>query len=182
MGSKVVLINRGIERLRYLNDVLHGNLITLASDPHNIADAVREADLLIGAVLIHGAKAPHLVTREMVGTMRPGSVVVDVSVDQGGCVETCHPTTHSNPTYVVDGVLHYCVANMPGAVPRTSTIALSNATLAYAMQLVDFGLAAAVRRNPSLAKGVNTFGGFVTHPAVAEALELPYRSLGEVIG
>lgn len=182
MGARVVLINRGIDRLRYLSEVLHGNLITLASNPHNVAEAVRDADLLIGAVLITGAKAPHLVTREMIRTMRPGSVVVDVSVDQGGCVETCHPTTHSNPTYLVDDVLHYCVANIPGAVPRTSTTALSNATLAYAMQLADLGLAAAVRRNPALAKGVNAYGGFLTHPAVAEALQLPYRPLDQLLG
>ncbi|MCL5266087.1 MAG: alanine dehydrogenase [Chloroflexi bacterium] len=181
MGANVILINRGLERLRYLSEALHGNLVTLASNPYNVAEAVRHADLLIGGVLITGAKAPRLVTREMIGTMPPGSVVVDVSVDQGGCVETCHPTTHSDPTYFVDGVLHYCVANMPGAVPRTSTIALSNATLSYALQIADRGLVGAVRRDPALAKGVNACRGFLTHEAVAAALGLPYHPLEQVL-
>jgi alanine dehydrogenase len=182
MGARVILIERGIDRLRHLGEVLHGNLTTLASDPHNVADAVREADLLIGAVLIHGAKAPHLVTRKMVGAMRPGSVIVDVAIDQGGCIETCRPTSHSNPTYLVDGVLHYCVPNIPGAVPRTSTLALSNVTLPYVVQLANLGLATAARNDPALAKGVNAYAGFLTHPAVAEALALLYRPLEQLLG
>lgn len=181
MGAKVILIDRGLNRLRYLAEVLHGNLVTLASNPHNIAEAVAEADLLIGAVLVAGAKAPHLVSHDMVAAMRPGSVIVDVSVDQGGCVETCHPTTHSNPTFFVDGVLHYCVPNIPGAVPRTSTIALSNSTLAYAIELADRGLIEAVRLDPALARGVNSYDGFITHPAVAEALALPCRPLAQLL-
>ena len=182
MGAHVVIIDKNIDRLRYLEDVLHGSLATLASNPLNIANAVQRADLLIGAVLIHGARAPKLVTREMVSTMKPGSVIVDVAIDQGGCVETSKPTTHSNPTYEVDGVIHYGVTNMPGAVPRTSTYALSNATLPYALLLADHGLEEAVRRNAALAKGVNTYKGAVTYPAVAEAFGLEYTPLEKLIG
>ncbi len=181
MGAHVVIIDKNIDRLRYLEDVLHGNLTTLASNPLNIANAVQRADLVIGAVLIHGARAPKLVTREMVSTMKPGSVIVDVAIDQGGCVETSKPTTHSNPTYEVDGVIHYGVTNMPGAVPRTSTYALSNATLPYALMLADHGLAEAVRRNAALAKGVNTYRGAITYPAVAEAFGLEYTPLEKLL-
>ena len=181
MGAHVVIIDKNIDRLRYLEDVLHGNLTTLASNPLNIANAVQRADLLIGAVLIHGARAPKLVTREMVSTMKPGSVIVDVAIDQGGCVETSKPTTHSHPTYEVDGVIHYGVTNMPGAVPRTSTYALSNATLPYALLLADHGLEEAVRRNAALAKGVNTYQGAVTYPAVAEAFGLEYTPLEKLL-
>ena len=133
---------------------------------------MRRADLLVGGVLIKGAKAPKLVTREMISTMNPGSVVVDVAVDQGGCIETTHPTTHSNPIFLVDGVVHYCVANMPGAVPRTSTYALSNATLPYICRLADLGAEAAIQADPVLAKGVNVYQGQITYPAVAEAFDL----------
>lgn len=181
MGAHVVIIDKNLDRLRYLEDVLHGNLTTLASNPLNIANAVRRADLLIGAVLIHGARAPKLVTREMVGTMKPGSVIVDVAIDQGGCVETSKPTTHSHPTYEVDGVIHYGVTNMPGAVPRTSTYALSNATLPYALLLADHGFEGAVKGNPALAKGVNTYRGAVTYPAVAEAFGLEYTPLEKLL-
>jgi alanine dehydrogenase len=181
MGANVMLIDRDVDRLRHLSEVLHGNLTTLASNPHNVSDVVRDADLLIGAVLIHGAKAPTLVNRDLVRTMRPGSVVVDVAVDQGGCVETCHPTTHSAPTYTVDGVVHYCVPNIPGTVPRTATLALANVTLPYVTQLADHGLIEAAKLNPALAKGVNTLGGYVTHPAVAEALGLRYHSLDQLL-
>ncbi len=181
MGAHVTIIEKHIDRLRYLEDVLHGNLTTLASNPLNIAQAVRTADLLVGAVLIHGARAPKLVTREMISTMKPGSVIVDVAIDQGGCVETSRPTTHSHPTYEVDGVIHYGVTNMPGAVPRTSTYALSNATLPYALLLADHGLEEAVRRNGALAKGVNTYRGAVTYPAVAEAFDLPYTPLEKLL-
>lgn len=177
MGANVVLIDLNLDRLRYLNEVLSGRLTTLSSNPLSIAEAVKRADLLIGAVLIKGAKAPKLVSREMIGTMNPGSVVVDVAVDQGGCIETTHPTAHSNPTFLVDGVVHYCVANMPGAVPRTSTYALSNATLPYMVKLANMGAEAAIRADPALAKGINTYKGKITYPAVAEAFGLEYAPL-----
>ncbi|RME10106.1 MAG: alanine dehydrogenase [Ardenticatenia bacterium] len=176
MGANVVILDINVDRLRYLEEIFGGRLTTIASNTHNIAEAVKRADLLIGAVLVKGAKAPKLVTREMVSTMKPGSVIVDVAVDQGGCIETTHPTTHSNPTFFVDGVLHYCVANMPGAVPRTSTYALNNATLPYTLKLATHGLDA-IRQDPALAKGVNVFKGHITYPAVAEAFGLPYTPL-----
>jgi alanine dehydrogenase len=172
MGAHVMIIDSNLERLRYLNDIMGGRLITLSSNPLNIAETVRRADLMVGAVLVKGGKAPKLVTREMISTMNPGSVVVDVSVDQGGCVETTQPTTHSNPTFLVDGVIHYCVGNIPGAVPRTSTYALSNATLPYVVKLANMGADAAIQCDPSLAKGVNICKGKITYPAVAEALGL----------
>lgn len=168
MGAQLTLIDRDLARLRYLSEVLHGRLITLSSNPRNIADAVAISDVVIGSVLITGAKAPKLVSREMVASMKPGSVVIDVAVDQGGCIETSHPTSHSNPTYVVDGVVHYAVPNMPGAVPRTSTYALSNATLPYAIRLANLGIREVVRKTPELGKGVNTYAGHVTHAGVAE--------------
>jgi len=143
-----------------------------------IEQLVRDADLVIGAVLVVGATAPKLVTRAMVKTMKPGAVLVDISIDQGGCFETSHPTTHAEPTFVVDGVIHYCVANMPGAVPRTSTLALTNATLPYARALADLGWQAALKRDPGLAAGLNVQGGEIVHPAVARALGLPLRPPG----
>jgi alanine dehydrogenase len=181
MGAHVFVIDIDLERLRYLDEMMGGRLTTLSSNPLNVAEAVRRADLLIGAVLIRGAKAPRLVTREMIGTMAAGSVVIDVAVDQGGCIETTHPTTHSDPTFVVDGVLHYCVANMPGAVPRTSTYALSNATLPYIARLAGSGAEAAVQADLGLAKGVNTYRGYVTYPGVAEAFGLTYTPLEGLI-
>jgi alanine dehydrogenase len=177
MGAHAVVVDINLERLRYLSEVLRGRLTTLSANPLNIAQAVRRADLVVGAVLIKGAQAPKLVTRQMVSSMKPGSVIVDVAVDQGGCIETTHPTTHSHPTFVVDGIVHYCVANMPGAVPRTSTYALSNATLPYIVRLADMGAEAAIRADPSLAKGVNTYKGQITYPAVAEAFGLKYTPL-----
>jgi alanine dehydrogenase len=177
LGAQVFIIDINLDRLRYLDEVMHGRVITLSSNPLNIAEAVRRADLLIGAVLIKGAKAPKLVTREMIGTMAPGSVVIDVAVDQGGCIETTHPTTHSAPVFAVGGVIHYCVANMPGAVPRTSTYALSNATLPYVARLADMGVEAAVRADAALALGVNTYKGKITYPGVAEAFDLAYTPL-----
>jgi alanine dehydrogenase len=177
MGARVILMDINIDRLRVLTEILHGNLETLASNPYNIARTVRTADLLIGAVLVKGAKTPKVVTREMVSTMKPGSVIVDVAVDQGGCVETTHATTHSNPTYCVDSVLHYCVANIPGAVPRTSTNGLSNATLPYVIKLADQGFKAAVAADKSLALGINIYQGKVTYRAVAGAFGLPYTPL-----
>jgi alanine dehydrogenase len=173
MGAQVTLLDVNNERLRYLDEVLHGRLTTLYSNESNVTESLITADAVIGAVLVTGARAPRLVTREMLGLMPRSSVIVDVAVDQGGCVETTHATTHSDPTYVVDGVLHYGVANMPGAVPRTSSYALSNATLRYALRLADFGADAALERDPGLAKGLNVMHGKVTHPAVAETFSLP---------
>jgi alanine dehydrogenase len=174
MGANVAIVDRSLERLRQLDTMLHGRVNTLASNSENVAAAVRRADLVVGAVLLPGAKAPKIVSEEMVAAMKPGSVVVDVAIDQGGCIATARPTTHSDPTYVVHGVVHYCVTNMPGAVPRTSTIGLSNATLSYGLDLADYGLFGAVLRDPELARGVNVINGKVTHPGVAEALGIDY--------
>lgn len=174
MGANVTIIEKSIERLRFLDQILHGRMHTLASNKGNLATAVADADLVIGSVLLPGAKAPKLVTAEMVKTMRPGSVMVDVAIDQGGCFETSHPTSHTDPTFVVDGVVHYCVTNMPGAVPRTSTLALSNVTLPYALLLADHGLIDAARRDAALAKGINVLNGQITYRAVAEAFGLQY--------
>jgi alanine dehydrogenase len=181
MGAHVTIIDINADRLRYLDEVLHGNLITLSSNPRNVADSVRYADVVIGGVLVPGAKAPHLVTREMIKTMKLGSVVVDVAVDQGGCLETTRPTSHSDPVFVVDGVIHYCVTNMPGAVPRTSTYALSNATLPYALKLANLGFVEAVKSDSALAKGVNTYAGHVTCEGVAIANGLEFQPLDELI-
>ena len=181
MGANVIILDIHAERLRYLEQVLRGRLTTLSANLLNIAEAVKRADLLIGAVLVKGAKAPRLVTREMIRAMEPGSVVVDVSVDQGGCVETIRPCTHSEPVYKVDGIIHYGVTNMPGAVPRTSTYALSNATLPFLMELADQGILEAARRDPALARGVNIYQGKATYKAVADAFGLeyvPFESVG----
>ncbi|WP_374686743.1 alanine dehydrogenase [Promineifilum sp.] len=174
MGAHVTILDTDLDRLRFLENVLHGRLTTVASNSYNIAEAVANADLVVGGVLIKGARAPRLVTRDMVSTMRQGSVIADVAVDQGGCVETIHVTTHSDPVYVIDGVVHYGVANMPGAVPRTSTLALSNATLPYVLRLARLGAEAAMAENPGLAKGLNIYRGQVTYEAVAQAFNLPY--------
>jgi len=181
MGAHVTIVDINIGRLRYLSEVLHGNLSTLSSNLLNIAETVRIADVVVGAVLIAGAKAPRLVTREMISTMKPGCVVVDVAIDQGGCIETSRPTSHSDPVYLVDGVIHYCVTNMPGAVPRTSTYALSNATLPYVVRLANHGFAEA-QRDLALAKGVNTYAGHITYEAVSEAFGLEYTPLGHLMG
>jgi alanine dehydrogenase len=181
LGARVTLIDINIERLRYLDQVLRGNLSTIASNRRNIAEAVRRAEVLIGAVLIPGAKAPILVSEDMIASMAPGSVVLDVAVDQGGCIETVHPTSHSHPTYTVHGVLHYAVPNIPGAVPRTSTYALSNATLPYALRLADKGLTEAVRGDAALAKGVNLHKGQITYRAVAEAFGMSYTPVEELL-
>ncbi|HHJ05915.1 MAG TPA: alanine dehydrogenase, partial [Anaerolineae bacterium] len=177
MGARVTMLDVNIDRLRQLSEVLHGNFETWASNPLHIARAVERADLVIGAVLVKGARAPKLVSREMISTMKPGSVIVDVAVDQGGCVETTHATTHSDPVYFVDGVLHYGVANMPGAVPRTSTHGLSNATLPYVLKLAKLGFEEAIKADKSLALGVNTYKGKLTYPAVAEAFGMDYTPL-----
>jgi alanine dehydrogenase len=176
LGANVTVADLNVERLRQLDLMLHGRFHTLTSNRRVIAEHVREADLVIGGVLVAGAKAPKLVTREMISTMRAGSVVVDVAIDQGGCIETARPTTHSDPTYLVDGVIHYCVTNMPGAVPRTSTLALSNVTLPYLVKLADHGLLEAAQSDPALAKGINVLNGVVTYQAVSEAFGLPYQT------
>jgi alanine dehydrogenase len=181
MGAHVIILDIDTERLRYLDQVMSGRLTTLSANPLNIAEAVKRADLVIGAVLVKGAKAPLLVTRDMVRTMERGSVIVDISVDQGGCIETTRPATHSDPVHVVDGVLHYGVTNMPGAVPRTSTYALSNATLPYLMALAEEGILQAVRNSYPLAKGVNVHMGKITYQAVAEAFGLDYTPLESLI-
>jgi len=176
-GAHVTIFDTNLYRLRYLDDVMPKNVQTQMSTASNIRAALPEADLVIGGVLIPGAKAPYLITRDMLSLMKTGSVIVDVAVDQGGCVETTRATTHQEPTYVVDGVVHYCVANMPGAVPYTSTIALTNATLPYAVQLANLGWKNAVKANAELAPGVNVVDGKVVYEAVAEAFGMPYTPL-----
>jgi alanine dehydrogenase len=168
LGAKVTLVDLNLNRLRELDDIFNGRLFTLASNPYNIERAAMEADLLIGGVLIPGAAAPKLVTKSMVSKMKKGAVIVDVAIDQGGCIETARPTTHSNPSYQVDGVVHYCVTNMPAAVPNTSTLALTNATFPYVMKLANLGAIPAIKADPGLAEGVNTYNGSLTYKAVAE--------------
>jgi alanine dehydrogenase len=180
LGANVTILDINLDRLRYLDDVMPKNVTTLFNHRHNLLDSLVRADLVIGAVLIPGAKAPRLVRREDLGRMNPGSVIIDVAIDQGGCVETAHATTHSEPTYIVDGVIHYCVANMPGAVGRTSTYALTNVTLPYVLQIAKKGLDKAVRENPALAQGVNIRDGKVTNEAVAETFGLDYVPLDRV--
>src|SRR5438128_5059924 len=181
LGARVTILDTNLERLRQLDDIFRGTAQTLASNSAHIAEAVRQADLLVGGVLIPGAAAPKLVTRQMIREMKKGSVIVDVAIDQGGCVETAHPTTHSNPVYDVDGVTHYCVANMPGAVPVTSTRALTNATLPYVEAIAEHGLTKAVARDASLARGVNVLDGKITYEAVADAHGLEYTRLEDVL-
>lgn len=180
MGANVTLLDINVDRLRYLDETLHGRMTTVYSNETNIAEALRTADAVVGAVLVTGARAPRLITREMLSLMPWHSVIVDVAVDQGGCVETTHPTTHSDPTYFVDDVLHYGVANMPGAVPRTSSYALSNATLRYAIKLASGSLRDVLDSDPALAKGLNIYRGQVVHPAVAQTFNLPLMSLEAV--
>ena len=177
LGAEVWILDVNLETLRYLDDIWGSRVKTLYSNHLNIEKALRRADLLVGAVLIPGAKAPHLVTRDMLSLMKEGSVIVDVAVDQGGCVETTYPTTHADPTYLVDNVVHYGVANMPGAVARTSTFALTNATLRYLLRIADLGVEEAVKRTPGLRPGVNVYRGNVTYKAVAESLDLPLADL-----
>ena len=177
LGANVIIMDINLDRLRYLDDVMPDNVHTVFSDPHTVRHHLLEADLVIGAVLIPGAKAPRLVPREDLKAMKNGSVIIDVAIDQGGCIETSRPTTHQQPTYVVEGVVHYCVTNMPGAVGRTSTIALCNATLPYAMRIANKGYEKAAAEDPGLAEGINLAGGKVTHAAVAEALHLPFQPI-----
>jgi alanine dehydrogenase len=174
LGADVTIMDVNLQRLRYLADVMPANVNTMMSNEFNIRKLIKNHDLIIGSVLIPGAKAPHLITRDMLKEMLPGTVVVDVAVDQGGCIETCKPTTHENPTYVIDDVVHYCVANMPGAVPYTSTLALTNATLPYAMQLADKGWKRAAQENAELVPGLNIISGDIVYKAVAEAFDMPY--------
>jgi alanine dehydrogenase len=182
MGADVTVVDISLEKLRFLDDRYEGRVRTLMSNAHNIGEAVAGADLVIGAVLLPGARAPHLVTEAMVAAMAPGSVIVDVAIDQGGVVETCdHVTTHADPVYLRHGVVHYAVANMPGAVPRTSTLALTNATLPYLLELADLGLRRAIETDPSLRRGVNVWGGQVTYAAVAEAHDLPYTPVERLL-
>jgi alanine dehydrogenase len=180
LGARVTILDTNLDRLRQLDDIFRGTVQTLASNSAHIAEATRHADLLVGGVLIPGAAAPKLVTRAMVGDMKKGAVIVDVAIDQGGCVETAHATTHSNPVYDVDGVTHYCVANMPGAVPRTSTIALTNATLPYTRRIAALGFAKAIE-DAGLAEGVNVYKGKITYQAVAESQGRDYTPLADLL-
>lgn len=181
LGADVTLMDVSLPRLRYLADIMPANVKTMMSNHYNIAEMVRTHDLIIGAVLIPGARAPRLVTRDLLKNMRPGTVLVDVAVDQGGCFETTHATTHAEPTFVLEGIVHYCVANMPGAVPRTSTMALTNATLPYALQLADKGWKKACRENAPLAKGLNIVEGKVVYEGVANAFNLPWEDLQTIL-
>jgi alanine dehydrogenase len=176
LGASVVLLDVSLERLRYLSDVMPANVQLVFSNRHNLLEQIANADLVIGAVLIHGAVAPKLIRREDLKTMRKGAVIIDVSIDQGGCVETMHPTTHENPTFIIDGVIHYGVANMPAGVSITSTLALTNATLPYVLKLADKGYRQALRESPALLNGLNIISGKVTHRKVAEAFGLEYHS------
>ena len=177
LGAMVTIMDVNLQRLRYLNDIMPANVLTLMSHETNIRELIKTHDLIIGAVLIPGAKAPHLITRDMLKDMRPGTVVVDVAVDQGGCIETCKPTTHQDPVYVIDEVVHYCVANMPGAVPYTSTLALTNVTLPYAIQIANKGWKLACNSNPDLMLGLNIIGGDIVYKSVAEAFNLPFKEV-----
>jgi alanine dehydrogenase len=181
MGSNVTIIDSNLDRLRELDDIFLTKISTLASSAYMIHDAIMLADLIVGAVLVPGAAAPKLVTRNMLKDVPNGAVIVDVAVDQGGCIETTHPTTHSNPTFYVEGVLHYCVANMPGAVPRTSTFALTNATLPYALKLANKGFLTAIAADPGLKAGVNTYAGHCTYKAVASAQAIEYTPVDKLI-
>ena len=181
LGAQVSLLDISLNRLRYLADVMPANVTTMFSNEYNIRELVRTHDLIVGAVLIPGAKAPSLVTRDMLSTMHPGTVLVDVAIDQGGCIETSKPTTHDDPIFIIDEVVHYCVANMPGAVPYTSTVALTNATLPYAIQLADKGWKKACKDNKALLQGLNVVGGKVVYEGVSNAFNLPYTHVDQVM-
>jgi alanine dehydrogenase len=180
-GAKVTLVDLNLNRLRELDDLFGGRLYTLASNSYNVTQATREADLVIGAVLIPGATAPKIVTRAMVSSMKKGAVIVDVAIDQGGCVETARPTSHSNPSYVVDGVVHYCVTNMPGAVPHTSTLALTNSTFPYLMRIANLGARQALLKDPGFAEGLNTYMGKLAHRGVAESQHREWTAPSSVL-
>jgi alanine dehydrogenase len=181
MGAKVTIVDLNLNRLRELDDIFGGRIGTLASNSYNVAHAVREADLVIGGVLIPGAAAPKIVTRAMVSRMKKGAVIVDVAIDQGGCIETARPTTHSDPSYVVDGVVHYCVTNMPAAVPNTSTLALTNATFPYVLRIANSGAKAAMLADPGLREGLNTYNGILTCKPVAESQNKPWKAADQVV-
>lgn len=181
LGAKVYILDISLERLRYLSDVMPKNVIPMMSNAHNVRELLKSADLVVGGVLIPGAKAPKMITRDMLKLMKKGSVIVDVAIDQGGSTETSHPTTHQDPVFEVDGVIHYCVANMPGAVPRTSTIALTNATLPYAVEIADKGYKAAILENEEIKKGANVVLGKITYAGVAEAFNMEFTSIEEVL-
>jgi len=181
MEAEVVVLDKSLDKLRYIDQIHKGRIMTLMSDRLTLEQRVRETDVVIGTVLIPGARAPKLVTRKMVASMRPGSVIIDIAIDQGGCVETARMTTHSNPTYIEEGVVHYCVGNMPGAVPNTSTYALTNVTLPYALAIAERGLEEALRADPALAPGLNTYGGTLTNGPVAEAHNLEWTPVGSVV-
>src|ERR1700677_879331 len=182
IGARVTLVDLNLNRLRELDDIFGGRLYTLASNSYNIGRAVCDADLVIGGVLIPGAAAPKLVTKAMVSQMEKGAVIVDVAIDQGGCIETARPTTHSDPSYVVDGVVHYCVTNMPAAVPNTSTLALTNATFPYVLRLAQHGAAAAIKADPGMCEGVNTYAGELTYKAVAQSLGREWKPVLDLLG
>ncbi|HUY94534.1 MAG TPA: alanine dehydrogenase [Terracidiphilus sp.] len=182
MGAKVTLIDLNMHRLREIDDIFNGRVYTLASNSYNVAQATREADLVIGGVLIPGATAPKIVTRHMVSRMKKGAVIVDVAIDQGGCVETARPTSHSDPSYTVDGVVHYCVTNMPGAVPNTSTLALTNATFPYVLRIANRGAKEALKQDPGFAEGLNTWLGTLTHKGVAESQKREWTAPASVLG
>ena len=179
-GASVTVLDRNLERLAYIEDVFSGQVETLYSDENTIVEELKRADVVVGSVLLPGAKAPKLVRREHLKIMEPGTVLVDVAIDQGGCFETSHPTTHKDPVYIVDGIVHYSVSNMPGAVPQTATLALANASLPYGMVISRYGIDKAADRNPGILNGLNTYQGFVTNKAVAQSLDLEYRDFNNI--
>jgi alanine dehydrogenase len=181
MGAKVTLIDVNLNRLREIDDIFNGRVYTLASNSYNVAHATREADLVIGGVLVPGATAPRIVTRQMVSRMQKGAVIVDVAIDQGGCVETARPTSHSDPSYTVDGVVHYCVTNMPGAVPNTSTLALTNATFPYVLRIANLGVKEALKKDAGFAEGLNTWLGTLTHKGVAESQQREWTAPASIL-
>ncbi len=181
LGADVTIMDINLQRLRYLDDVMPANVHTMMSNEYNIRELIQTHQLIVGAVLIPGAKAPNLITKDMLKDMQPGTVLVDVAVDQGGCIETCTPTTHQDPTFIIDDVVHYCVANMPGAVPFTSTMALTNATLPYAIQLANKGWEKAIRENRELLLGLNMINGNIVYEAVAEAFDMPFKPVEEFV-
>ncbi|MCK5704431.1 MAG: alanine dehydrogenase, partial [Cyclobacteriaceae bacterium] len=181
LGADVTIVDVSLPRLRYLSDIMPANVSTLMSNEYNIRELIPHQDLIVGAVLIPGAKAPHLITEDMLKDMKPGTVLVDVAVDQGGCIETCKPTTHQDPIYIIEDVIHYCVANMPGAVPYTSTVALTNATLPYGLHLANNGWKKSCSEYKELRLGLNVVKGEVVYKAVAEAFNLPYTEVEEFL-
>lgn len=180
LGMDTVVINKGVEKLQKLDEMFMGRVKTLPLTSHNVAEEIKDADILVGAILVPGGKTPVLITRDMLRTMKKGAVIIDVSVDQGGCVETSRPTTHDNPIYEVEGIIHYCVANMPGAYPRTSTLALTNATLPYIKLLAKKGIEKAIKEDPEIKTALNTYKGEITNKALAESIGISYKSLDEI--